>query len=455
MSFDGIASGMETDEIIQQLMEIERQSIEREEARLEEVESEKEIWQDINQNLTAFEDGLDELADPDTFQAREAISGNEDVLTAEVEPEADPVTYTDITVEELAQSTLESAQVQIEDPDETLSEMDFDGSMTIEAGDDELEVDDGMTLNEIIDEIEHDLEGATARNITGNLVIEGTQTGEENAVEVEGSLADELDINTERTAQDSEFYVDGVEINSSENTDVEIDEGVYVDLHGTTEGDYESFNLEVEHNTDRAVEVMSELVEDYNELQNQLNNVSGEEGELSGDGTVRRLQNNLRRAVMSPVEGLDGEIMSVSDIEDDSEAAIEIDADGVNFDGTMSFNENLFAEQLEENPEEIQELFTRDDEDVTGVAHRFQQDIQSFVENDGIIDNREDRLDSSMDRIQDSIDREERRMERREERLREQFTQMELAIHESQQQQQEIGQMSQQLGATSLSDMMM
>ena len=68
VAFDGMATGLETDEIIQQLMEIERETIVRQQQDIQEIEEEKEVWQEINQNLVVFDNTVESLNDEDLYQ---------------------------------------------------------------------------------------------------------------------------------------------------------------------------------------------------------------------------------------------------------------------------------------------------------------------------------------------------------------------------------------------------
>jgi len=61
ISFDGLASGLNTQEIIEQLMEIERQPIRRYEVQKDQALLEKEIWQEVNTQLSTLDQNMSAL----------------------------------------------------------------------------------------------------------------------------------------------------------------------------------------------------------------------------------------------------------------------------------------------------------------------------------------------------------------------------------------------------------
>lgn len=477
VGFDGLATGMDTDEIIQELMEIERESIVRQEQEIEEVETEQETWQEVNQQVVDLDNTVEGLDDNDLYQAREATSGDEDVMTVEAEPGAQPAVYRDMRVDQLAEANSfmaeEAVWEAIDDVEETIDPLGLSDDFTISLADggeeDEvtIEVEEDMSLADIRDEINQAGEGiAEARIVGGRLLIEAAETGEENAIELEdeGDTLESLSFGEEehRTAADAEFQMEGMNETSPTNDGIEITEDLTVDLEGVS-AENETFDIEVREDTEGFEEGINEFIESFNELQSFLNEATGEEGELQGDTTARRLQSSLRTAIMDTARDLGAElgneeILSLGDM------GIEIDADAreaSEFEGQMEITDgDDFDEALSLHMDEVQNLFLGDEEaGVEGVVDRLNDQIGTYLGegplDDGIIGDREENLENETNRIRESISREERRMEQREERMREQFTRMEMAVYEAQQQQQEVMQMSQQLGANSLSDMMM
>ena len=492
VGFDGLATGMDTDEIIQELMEIERESIVRQQQDIEEIEEEQEVWQEVNQHVVDLDNTVDSLDNEDIYQDREAISGDEDVMTVDAEPGAQPAVYRDMRVDQLAEAhsvRADEAIAEIDDLDveETTDALGLEGEFRIslpEGEEDEsvdIEVEEEDSLADIRDSINQSEGPANSRIVRGHMIIEAEETGEENQIELEDiedneddnilqtlTILDEdgemPDLEAERvnSPENAVFQIEGMEEESPTNTGVEITDDVTVDLEGVS-GEDETFDIEIREDTEEFEEGINEFIESFNEVQSFLNEMTDEDEMLQGDVTARRLQSSLRTAVMDTAQEL-GEELGNEEIFSLGDMGIEIDADAqeaADFEGQMSIaDDGDFDEALSLHMDEVQNLFMGDEEaGVDGVVDRMSEQIGTYlgegVMDDGLIGDREESLENEIGRISDSIAQEERRMENREERMREQFTQMEMAVYEAQQQQQEVAQMSQQLGATSLSDMMM
>ncbi len=80
----GIASGIDINNIIRELMEVERQPIYRKEAQIERTEQIAELWREVNTRLDTLSRTLSPLQSELTFTAPVPVSSNEDVLRARV-----------------------------------------------------------------------------------------------------------------------------------------------------------------------------------------------------------------------------------------------------------------------------------------------------------------------------------------------------------------------------------
>jgi len=105
----GMASGMDWDEIIGQLMELEAKPIERYEERIEETEELQSAYSDLAGRAGSLQSRVSDLADPDNFDPLDTSVSDENVLDATIvdEDQATPGTH-EVFVEELA----ETASVQ-------------------------------------------------------------------------------------------------------------------------------------------------------------------------------------------------------------------------------------------------------------------------------------------------------------------------------------------------------
>ncbi len=84
ISASGLVSGLDVNNIIEELMQLERQPIRRKEAQFEQTEAIRELWREINTVLDTYRRTLDPLLDEKTYTAAVPQSSNEEVLTASI-----------------------------------------------------------------------------------------------------------------------------------------------------------------------------------------------------------------------------------------------------------------------------------------------------------------------------------------------------------------------------------
>lgn len=185
----GVNSGLNTNSIVEKLMELERIPLERKEDDLKSYEQEKVIWQDLSNTLSKLEDKAKDLYGADNpFNERVAESSNERVLTAIANRGA---------VEQEKEITVLSKASSDRFLSDSMSE-DFDvpgGSYLFSIGDEEVSFNfRGGSLKRLADRINSrgkDLLRAQVIKDTPDtnvLLIESTKEGLENKLEFgEGS----------------------------------------------------------------------------------------------------------------------------------------------------------------------------------------------------------------------------------------------------------------------------
>ncbi|MCL0062622.1 flagellar filament capping protein FliD [Peptococcaceae bacterium] len=97
----GLATGMDIEQIINDLMKIERMRVERLEQQKQILEWKQEDYREINNSLRALEDNVFKMKMQSTYLAKTAVSSNENVLTATAGANAMSGTY-EVTVHSLA-----------------------------------------------------------------------------------------------------------------------------------------------------------------------------------------------------------------------------------------------------------------------------------------------------------------------------------------------------------------
>lgn len=227
------------------------------------------------------------------------------------------------------------------------------------------------------------------------------------------------------TALNSEFALDGLTLYRDSNTVTDALDGVTLELAKAGNPEEE---FTVESDQESITESVKDFISKYNEAQDfidQKTNVdedTQERGPLAGDFTFRTLQFDLRTDAVEKVDGQGAnEPAYLSDV------GIEMSEDG-----RLSLaDEGKLMNAIEDDAGAVKSLFNAPD----GVATRIDDRLQTFVERDGLLDNREDGIDSKIDRIENRIDTMEQRLARQEQRLRDQYAQVQETISQFQGQQ--------------------
>lgn len=163
-------------------------------------------------------------------------------------------------------------------------------------------------------------------------------------------------------AQDAELTFNGISVTRSTNEVEELIDGVTFDLTNTTS----SSTITIARDEDVIVERLQNFADSYNELQSIIKEVTAYDAEtgsgavLLGDSTVRSLSMQLRGNLTQIVPGLeDANVRSLADI-------------GFSTDyktGQIEFDSEEFLDQLDDYPDEVADIFGRslisDNDDVT------------------------------------------------------------------------------------------
>ncbi len=442
VSFSGLASGLDTDEIMEQLMHIESRPLRQLEEKEQLQKLQQEAWQEFNMLLSNLDSSLSPLRQSSTFGSYQAQSSDEKLLSASTTQETEEADYR-IQIGQLARAH----RVASDEVTGELSEsIDFgeSGEMSFDLVVDEdtthqVTVYDTDTLRDVRDRINAVEDyGIKASVVADHLVLQAEDTGGDSQIQlndIEGEdLLQQLGVLNQQgefeqvltEPQDAEFTVDGLSVTRGTNYGIDdVIDGVTLDLHGASGG--ETVNLSVRQDTQQAVEAAQEFAAQYNQVQTQIGQLAGEEGLLAGDGTLRRLQSSLRTNFTSPVSLQGDQQYSML-----AEVGVEVDRDG-----EMSVDADQLSQALAENPEDVQLLFSgrESSHGADGAARRLGDHLTGYLRyGDGILDRQDAMYDRMLRTTADRIESTRRRLERREENLSRQFTQMENMLSEVQSQ---------------------
>jgi flagellar hook-associated protein 2 len=414
ISAPGVGSGLDVNSIVNQLMEIERQPLNRLESSKKDLQVQLSAFGQLNSALSTFQSALGDLKTVDAFEVYKAVSSDEGAFTATADSSAAPGSI-DIQVVRLAE-VHKMGSLAIADTDTTALGRAGD-KMTFTVNGNAFTVDGGgMTLSQLADAINDapDNTGVSATIISENsgsnrLVLTSAETGNANAINLSatGRLDRDLDLaDINDPAQlDSELLVDGLyTVTRSGNTIDDAISGVTLNLIAETSTEVQ---LKVSRDTESVTESVQAFVDAFNELKTTIDSLSGEGNDLEADNTLRSIESQIQAVFNTPPSAADGAFTYLSEI-------------GVSFqrDGKLSLDSGALQNAIDIDFAGMAELFAGGDQ---GYLFRADALISNLVQADGLIDIRQDGLNSRIDRVDQRISDMEYRLGLREQRLLNQF----------------------------------
>lgn len=355
----GIGSGVLTSDLVEQLVAAEREPKERRlNIKTEQAEAKLSAYGKLRSAVTELRLPMRQLGSADAMRAFSATSSGSNVSASVDSGVASRGTY-NVDVLQMAQANAQAFQ-SVADRDSTSVGA---GTLTLAVGDKTTDItidDSNDTLQGLANSINDADAGVSASIInTGDgyrLVLASDETGTANAINMSTDAAagsdlanfvDGAEITT--AAQDAELTINGIAVTKSSNTIDDVVDGVTFDITGTG-----SSSVKVEQDTAAVAERVQAFVDKFNALQNTMNELTSfdpEKGEgsiLTGDSTVRNIQNQLKRVLSDIVPGLeDANVRSLADV-----------GISTNFEtGELQFDSQRFQQQLTENPDDVTALF--------------------------------------------------------------------------------------------------
>jgi len=418
-------SGLDTEEIINKLMAIERRPIDLLNSKKATLEKQKTAWQEINTKLADLHSKLADLKLMSTYTGKVATSSNTSVVTATASSSATSAVYS-ITVTQLAQAH-SVASDQFADPAAALN---LSGTFTVEGV--AVTVATTDSLNSIRDKINAANAGATASVIDNRLVITSNTTGAASTIDfvddattgVLKSLGILTATNTIKNqlvaAQDAAFTVNGLNITRSTNTVSDVISGVTLTLKGASAT---AVSLEVKNDTQTAVNKIKAFVDSYNALMSDIatkldyDSDTKTAGVLQGDRSLTDLENQLRRK--------SSEIISTADPTLNALNLIGITTS--NKESTLTVNETKLTDVLSASPDKVALLFGASSTNGNdGVATRMDSTVNLWtLSGTGFLAAKTDSLGNEITDIEKQVQRMENRLSIRERNLWRQFTALE------------------------------
>lgn len=370
----GIGSGVLSSDLVDQLVAAERKPTDtrlgRETQRAETLLS---AYGKLRSAITELRLPMRQLSSPDNLKAFSASSSNADIGVSVESAKANRGTYS-VEVTSLASAQALASRTSFADRDATSVGQ---GTMTLTVGDKvtNITIDNSNdTLQGLANAINEADAGVSAGVIdTGSgyqLVMSADETGKANSVSI-AVTGDTVGTDTDSqglsrfafnsgmdvgsglqqtiAATDAVMKVNGIEVTRSSNTFENVIDGLTFDVK-----ELGASTISVSQDLGAVADRVQAFVDKFNGLQSTIDSLAGFNAEtgngslLTGDSTVRSIQNQLRGILTRVVPGMENaSVRSLSDV------GITTNAET----GGLNFDRERFKEQLKANPDEVTALF--------------------------------------------------------------------------------------------------
>jgi flagellar hook-associated protein 2 len=446
----GLMSGLDTESIVTQLMQMERRPIlqlQRQEAG---IQAKISGLGSVKGGLSGLQRAVKAMQNPAAILPLKALSGNADVLTASASTAAVAGKY-QVEVTALAQAQ-QVRSFEFEGSDAVVGT----GTLAIRVGgEDEPSVtitidEDHRTLAGIAEAINDAEAGVTAGVVNAGdgkfyLTLTSDRTGDANTITL--TMADADGDNTDtaglsrlyttpavqeltqtQAASDAALSLNGIAVTRAENTITDLIEGVTITLKTADPGPENVFTLTVSRDTATVASKLNDFVSQYNVLVDTLKGLqaydpeTGKGGLLQGDSITRQVEARLRAFLRQPIGEAGDAVRSLSDL------GVQVERNG-----QLSLDQDILSAALEEDRDSVVNFLTGENGDGEGFAGQLDALLDQYLNGStGLLATKETGLKSSIAKIGDQIERVELRLSKREETLRRRFDVMETLMAEFQ-----------------------
>ena len=421
----GLASGLDTNTIIDQLIQIESIPLQQLELRRSRYEAKDAAWSQIVTRFSALQSVVDQLMDPESFAAFGIGTASSDAVTVTSVTDATPTTAV-FTIDALA-----AAHVMANDATfAAATTLVGVGVFTINvAGIDHLVTSDATTtLEGLAQMINLGASGINASvlkvdDTTYRLQLTSPDTG---AAEVFTASGTQVGMGTSTIVQqaaDAQITIGegagAITITRDSNTVTDLVNGVTLTLNKVTTA---PVTVTVTRDVDAAVAAVEDLIKELNAVMGDLkkatayNAASNSAAILQGDATARSLATGLRSVVSDLYDSLSGNFTFASSV------GITLTREGL-----FELDVSKLREKMTEEFSSVAELFEGDGS-VEGLAGAIDDFLDIATGSDGSIQRARDRWQTQIDHTIDAIRRMEDRVDRREAALIRQFARLETAM---------------------------
>jgi flagellar hook-associated protein 2 len=442
LALSGLASGVDTSSIVEQLMTLERQGLSRMQNRQYAASGMQTALKDIASKLSTLKTAAAALTSDATWKQTQKVESSDTTRVAITQTGGAGIGGHSIQVNRLASSAQRGFSfaggtagtvtiTNANDPTNTMS----------------LEVSATTTMQQLADAINAKSTGPVVAAVVKNaanqdrLVLSSRTTGSQSDFNVSGGVTSEdaTYATPDLTKLDSEYVLDGVTKSAKTNVLESVVPGLRITLKGATTTPATIGISEPALDRDAIKTKVKTFVDAYNAVvdasraemtEKPISNPASEfqagYGTLYGDTGLQSMLNALRRQMTN--------VVSEAGVNDLGDLGISIpkSSGGVVSDdakaGKLTIDDSKLSLALESNWTAAKSFFT-------GFSKQVTDYVDTQTGSGGVIDGRLKSADRNIASIKDQLTKANERIEAKEKRLKAQFAAMETAMQNSQTQQ--------------------
>lgn len=453
ISIGGLVSGMDTEKVISQLMDVEKKPVTKIQNKQSDYQVQLSAYSSLQSSLSSVKNAAQNLASKDNVTSFFASSSNSGLLTALTGSGAIAGNYA-VTVNALAsvQKLNSGAFSQSEAVGEGTIHLAMGAGSSVD-----IAVSATATISDVAGSI-----NAAGAGISANVIFDGTsyfltltgnKTGASNAITLtvtEAGTTEPSDpLNKDMTglsrlvydsagaknltqiqaANDADISVDGIaHIKRSTNTIEDAISGVTLSLKAADVNS--TVTVSVDQDNSLLTTRMNAFISAYNNLADTLNNLQSYDpktqktGALFGDSTVRRIQSQLRNLITGSLPGLPEGSNRLSDM------GIKItNTDALSTASKLELNAAAFNAKIKDSFDAVSIFFSSTTKGSEGFASRMVTSVQTILDtNTGTLTIRTKGIQKSIDTLGKRVDTMNARIAANETRMRAQFSSLEVLL---------------------------
>ncbi len=405
VTFNGLASGIDTASIVDDIIEAESAPITSAEDKIDYLEAKLESYTDLNTLLETFNSAVMGLNDKNDLSSFTVTNNGSDYFSISTTSLADEGSFS-VEVVSLAQQQKDISEEGFSDTDETT----LTGELQI--GEATLSYED-VTLSELVDLIDDGNYGVSATIVNVGtddgyrLILTAATAGEE--IEITGTGSITLDTATNGHTVEgtrAQATIDGVDYYSDTNTISTSVHGVTITLLGESDSGSDLVTLTSDAENVIATQ-LEEIVSAYNEITSYIDTISASDTTLAR--SMKTLQSGIKNFLSS-----------------NSLVNLGITTDWAT--GELSFDSETFSTAYKEDSDAVLKSLFGDD-DSTGIMNRLDDYLEDELDaTSGFLARQTSTTEEKISRLDDSITAMQTRLDKRQEMLEAQFTAMETLI---------------------------